>query len=220
MDRGLSSCDGRRTFACCCVRELNAATARPLARTENAEGIRSGRPTAGRSASSRMRKLQRLDLDGDVVRPMVPASLGRGGSWSADGTSLFARSALSPILRTTAEGGPAQLVTTLQPSEASHSFPWFLPDGRQFLYFVAAMPGVRGVYLGTVNASSGRRLLDADSAALYDGRGHLLYVRQGTLFAHAFDPRTAALSWPGGAGRRRPRGPWRLDQRRSSFGRR
>jgi hypothetical protein len=55
------------------------------------------------------------------------------------------------------------------------------------LYFVAATADVSGVYLGALDGSISRRLLEADAAAMYDGVGHLIYVRQGTLFAQPFD---------------------------------
>jgi len=49
---------------------------------------------------------------------------------------------------------------------------------------VAAVTGEksRGVYISSVGASVKQRLIDADGAAIYS-LGHLLFVRQGTLFA-------------------------------------
>ena len=46
----------------------------------------------------------------------------------------------------------------------------------------------RGVYVGQLDGSQTRRLLDADAPAAYASSGHLLFVRQGTLFAQTFDP--------------------------------
>jgi dipeptidyl aminopeptidase/acylaminoacyl peptidase len=48
-------------------------------------------------------------------------------------------------------------------------------------------PSVRGIYVGDVERTVSRRLLDADTPAAYLAN-HLLYVRQGTLFAQRFDP--------------------------------
>jgi Tol biopolymer transport system component len=56
------------------------------------------------------------------------------------------------------------------------------------------MPSARGVYLGDLEGSPGRRLLDADAAAVFAPPGHLLFLRQGTLFAQAFDPDALQLT--------------------------
>jgi hypothetical protein len=81
----------------------------------------------------------------------------------------------------------------LKSPEAGHSFPSFLNGGRSFLYFVAGAT-VSGTYVASLDNPAGRRLVDSDAAAIYDGEGHLLFVRQGTLYAQAFDVSTASLS--------------------------
>lgn len=75
--------------------------------------------------------------------------------------------------------------TTLDVSkkELSHRWPWFLPDGRHFLY-VATSPTT--IYVGTLDSQERRRLLDSESKALY-ADGHLLFTRAGTLLAQPFD---------------------------------
>src|SRR5207248_5505784 len=55
-------------------------------------------------------------------------------------------------------------------------------------YYVYAGPETMGVYLGQINGTGHRRLLSADSAAIYVSSGHLLFVRKGTLLAQKFDP--------------------------------
>jgi dipeptidyl aminopeptidase/acylaminoacyl peptidase len=52
---------------------------------------------------------------------------------------------------------------------------------------VQGIPESRGIYIGDLQGSQTRRLLDADSAAVYAAPGRLLFVRQGTLFAQDFD---------------------------------
>jgi hypothetical protein len=44
------------------------------------------------------------------------------------------------------------------------------------------------VYIGQLEGSDPRRVVDADSAAVSASLGHLLFVRQGVLFAQRFDP--------------------------------
>jgi dipeptidyl aminopeptidase/acylaminoacyl peptidase len=79
----------------------------------------------------------------------------------------------------------------------SHRFPQFLPGGQHFLYFVSpavGIPEVRGLYVGQVNGTVTRRLVDADVAGVLAGADRLLFVRQGTLFAQTFDPARLSLS--------------------------
>jgi hypothetical protein len=54
-------------------------------------------------------------------------------------------------------------------------------------------PPPRGVYVGQLDGSAPKRLLDPDSTPKYVS-GHLLFVRQETLFAQAFDPVGLVLS--------------------------
>src|SRR5262249_11882661 len=62
-----------------------------------------------------------------------------------------------------------------------------LPDGGHFLYYVQGTPESYGIYVGGLDGSHARRLLDVDSAPVYGSSGHLFFVRQGTLFAQEFD---------------------------------
>jgi hypothetical protein len=87
---------------------------------------------------------------------------------------------------------PALSGLTLRGSDFS---PEFLPDGHHFLYYVRGNPEVRGIYAGALDGTlEARRLLDSDTGAVYAGSGHLLFVRQGTLYSQAFDPDAMAVS--------------------------
>ena len=78
------------------LRPLDKLTAQPLAGTEGAKLSHSGRPTAGRLASSTESKLKRIDLGGGSAQTLANA-VGRGGTWSADGVILFARRSKSAV---------------------------------------------------------------------------------------------------------------------------
>jgi hypothetical protein len=89
-------------------------------------------------------------------------------------------------LRVSAAAGEPVAVTRLGGTQQGHTFPHFLPDGRHFLYHVGYNPEASGIYIGQLDGPDTRRLLDAD-AAVYASSGHLLFVRQETLFAQGFD---------------------------------
>ena len=75
---------------------------------------------------------------------------------------------------------------------ADPRLPQFLPDHRHFLFYATGT--APGIYVGVVGgADAPRRILDAQLAT-YVPSGHLLFVRQSTLFAQPFDPLRAELA--------------------------
>ena len=132
--------------------------------------------------------LKRIDVAGGLVRNLTKAVFGFGGAWNNDGAILFVPSPGSPIFRTSTEGAAPLPVTRPTGNQSGHAHPHFLPDGRHFLYFVQGPSETRGIYVGDIDGPVTQKLFDADSAAVYTS-GYLLFVRQATLFAQAFDAR-------------------------------
>ena len=128
----------------------------PAGRHRGRDAIRSGRPTAARSASSPTGRLQRLDLAGGAPQVLAAATgVATGGSWNADGTILFAPQVLGPLWRVAAAGGAPVAVTQLEaPRQTAHRAPQFLPDGRQFLFYAAGTPEAAGIYLGALDGGA------------------------------------------------------------------
>jgi serine/threonine protein kinase len=131
-------------------------------------------------------KLKKIDVTGGPPLTLSDASAGEGGTWNRDGTIVFAPHATSGLLRVSAAGGAPASVTTLDAvkKEQSHRWPWFLPDGRHFLY-VATAPNT--VYVGSLDSEERTPLLASESKAVY-ADGYLLFMRQGTFLAQSFDP--------------------------------
>jgi Tol biopolymer transport system component len=93
-----------------------------------------------------------------------------------------------------AAGGTPTLATTLDAKggELWHGHPFFLPDGRHFLYAAAGDP-TSGVYVGSLDSPDRTRLLDSFVNAQY-ASGFLVFPRAGTLMAQRFDATRLALS--------------------------
>ena len=93
-----------------------------------------------------------------------------------------------------AAGGTPTLATTLDTKggEQWHGYPFFLPDGRHFLYAAAGDP-TSGVYVGSLDSPDRTRLLDSFANAQY-ASGFLVFPRAGTLMAQPFDATRLALS--------------------------
>ena len=170
------------------LRSVDSASARPLAGTDDALAP-FWSPDSRSIGFFAHNTLERLDIDGGSTQVLANASFGRGGAWNRDGTILFTPNPGSPIMQVPARGGDPTAVTRVEvPQQFGHGLPQFLPDGRHFLYYVSGSPQGRGVYIGQLSGSETKRLLDADTAAVYAPSGQLLFVRQNTLFAQHFDP--------------------------------
>src|SRR5207302_3316036 len=76
---------------------------------------------------------------------------------------------------------------------SDHRFPSFLPDGRHFLFYTNGRSEQDGIYVGSLDSQDSRRVVGAESSAVY-ASGHLLFVRQSTLLAQPFDLKTAATT--------------------------
>jgi eukaryotic-like serine/threonine-protein kinase len=174
------------------LRSLSTTTTQPLAGTEGAAkpfwspDSRSIGFFAGNA-------LQRIDTAGGAPQTLVPISLPAGGTWGADNTLLFA-TGVGPLRRVSATGGEATAVTTLEPRQLGYTYPHFLPDGQQFLFYGRGTPETSGIYLGNLDGSAPVRLTAADSAGVYHPNGWLLWTRAGTLTAQRLDLAQAALT--------------------------
>jgi serine/threonine protein kinase len=166
------------------IRSLDSVSARALPGTESAYypfWAPDGRSIAFFADS----RLKRIDLDAGSVQTLATATAGRSGDWADDGTIYFAPQA-GPTYRVPAAGGARVPLPTFASSPNNGRFPRLLPDGRHFLFYAIGAPDVQGVYIGRLDAPESRRLLEADAGAVY-ARGHVLFVRQGTLFAQRLD---------------------------------
>ena len=183
-------------------RPLNSPEARPLPGTEGAIDL-FWSPDGRRIAFFANGKLKKVDSAGGTSQVLCDAIAGGGnfldlgGTWSRDGEILFVPGLYSGILRVSSEGGLATAVTVPDRSrhELMHAWPYFLPDGDHFLYFVvSSRKEQQGVYVGSLGSKNTRRVLDADSHAIYVSPGYLLFIREGRLLAQPFDAKRQQTS--------------------------
>ena len=83
-------------------------------------------------------KLMKVELSGGMTQALCDVSDERGGTWNQDGVILFSPHPLDGLYRISSAGGIPTQVTFLDPAaeESSHRFPYFLPDGKHFIFFV------------------------------------------------------------------------------------
>jgi Tol biopolymer transport system component len=136
-------------------------------------------------------KLKKFDIRGGAVEIICDSINFRGGSWNRDGTILF--SPYAEIQRVSSTGGTPQTVLKLSPNERLYRWPWFLPDGKHFLFFVQAEDqNATGIYVGSLDSTERRFLLPTDYHAVFSS-GYLFFARERTLQAQPFDLRTLSL---------------------------
>jgi Tol biopolymer transport system component len=174
------------------LRPLDTLEARPLPGTENGMA-------PFWSPDSRMigffadGKLKTTDLQGGGAVAICDALTSRGGSWGSDGTIVFAPEFRSALYRVPAAGGTAVQVTKVDESKhTSHRWPFFLPDGKHFLYLAINHQNPQdendAIYYASLDGKENRRLVRAFSGAQY-ASGSLLFLRNGVLEAQPFEPK-------------------------------
>jgi Tol biopolymer transport system component len=176
-----------------CLRSLKDVTVRSLPGTTGAT-LPFWSPDEGALGFFADGHLKTIDLEGGRVETLANAATGRGGTWSAGGTILFAPDLNSAILSVPSTGGSTTAVTDVT-GESSHRFPFFLPDGQHFLYLALRedreQSEVRWARLGGPDGGS---LGDSGSNAVYVPPGTLLLARKGALLSLPFDPVTLQIT--------------------------
>jgi Tol biopolymer transport system component len=134
-------------------------------------------------------KLWKTDASGGPPVPICAVREARGGSWGAGDVIVFAPSTSGTLMRVSANGGEPESTTKLQTGFFSHRWPYFLPDGKHFLY-LSSITG-RGqvgnqVRFSSTSGSGDKLVTEANFSPRY-ANGKLLFVRKGVLLAQNFD---------------------------------
>jgi Tol biopolymer transport system component/DNA-binding winged helix-turn-helix (wHTH) protein len=144
-------------------------------------------------------KLKTIGIAGGAPQTVCNVDQPAGGTWSRDNVILFSQS--GRLYRVSAGGGDATEVA--RPATATgernvDTWPQFLPDGRRFIVSTANHNGhintIRTeIYLGSLDASQRKLLVESRSRAAYARSGHLLFRRDEALVAQKLDLRRGEL---------------------------
>ncbi len=142
-------------------------------------------------------KLKKIEASGGPAQPICDAGEARGGTWSREDVILFSPQPLGPLYRVSATGGVPTLVSKLgETSQVTRlRWPWFLPDGRHFLYLATAELDSEdeGIYAASLDSKETKLILHASSSMGY-AQGYLLFLRERTLMAQPFDSKRLELA--------------------------
>jgi hypothetical protein len=149
------------------------------------------------------RKLRRMPATGGPVQEICDVGgIVLGVAWSADQQLIIGGSARG-LMRVPASGGPPEPVAKPADDQTAYTWPVLLPGSRKLLYSVASVGlQTRTVRVADLTADwklrNDRPIVQADTGAQYfldaGGRGHLLFLRGGSLVAQSFDAITATLT--------------------------
>jgi eukaryotic-like serine/threonine-protein kinase len=177
-------------------RALSSLTATPISGTDNAS-YPFWSPDSREIGFFADGKLKKIDANGGPPLALCDATIGRGGAWSKDGVIVFSPGPSNGLLRVSAQGGTPEPATKMDASqgENSHRWPFFLPDGKHFLYWARYSHGIQThtVYVGTVGSLDAQPLMKSELAAIYVP-GYLLFLRGQTLMAQPFDAERLATT--------------------------
>jgi Tol biopolymer transport system component len=138
-------------------------------------------------------KLKRSDLaTGANAQVLCDAARVVGGAWSKDGTIVFVPNYRATLVQVSAQGGePKPVAMKIEETDTErHRFPYFLPDGRQFLFYREE----KGIWAASLDSPEIKQISPDNSPVVYASQGYLIFVRNDALVAQAFDAARLALS--------------------------
>jgi serine/threonine-protein kinase len=137
-------------------------------------------------------ELKKVPITGGTPIKLSKVNRSRGASWSPDGTIVVSPERGSGLFTVPAAGGELQPLTTVdtENSEVTHRWPQVVP-GNQVI-FTTVLQGSNSAdesVIESVSLETGERkvLHRGGSYGRWVPSGHLVYVRENTLFAMPFD---------------------------------
>jgi len=183
------SAEGKRELW---VRSLDADQAQPLGGTEGATSP-FWSPDSRSIGYFANGKLFRVEAARGRPQVLCDVRENSGGTWNRDGVILFGGP--DGLHRISAQGGIPELATKIDPKEEAHRWPYFLPNGRQFIFLGdAETTENHHVRIGTLDSPETQILFSAVTRVAYAPPGYLIYVNQGALVAHPFDVKSLRLT--------------------------
>jgi len=137
---------------------------------------------------------------GPPIRLADASGQTRGVTWSRDGNLYFTPDSAGGLFRVSEQGGPVAPVTELDKArdERTHRWPQALPDGGTVLFTCDTQASTEyydDARIEAVRTATGERkvLVEGSSQARYAPGGHLVFARDGALYAIDFDEQALAV---------------------------
>lgn len=138
-------------------------------------------------------RVRRAPIAGGPATPIAELGPGGGASVGPDGTVVLNPGPGQGLFVVSVPGGAPTTLTSLEEGELGHAMPNFLPGGRAVL-FTAATGSPSTAKVAVYDFDEGkRRTLLLGVSPRYAASGHLLFWRDGALWAVPFDPDRLAV---------------------------
>ena len=172
-------------------RSLSEDGAVPIAGTEGAnEPIFS--PDGQWLAFIQNGRLRRMPAAGGAAIDLAEIGGAQGGSFAPDGSIVFNAQHGEGLLRVAAGDAKPSTITTVDDAagQAGHHWPHVLPGGTHLLYTMeldGKSYSDAQIMIAGIDGSDRRVLIAGGSDARYFTTGHILYWREGSVWAVPFD---------------------------------
>ena len=142
-------------------------------------------------------KLKTIDITGSSAQVIADAPFGRGGTWGIGGMIIFSPDSQASLMKVPSSGGiPVNVTKVNRTYQTSHRWPFFLPDGKHFLYLALnhdpALSGNDAIYYASVDGKENRELIHSESNAIC-AADFLIFAQGDQLMAQPFRPKTGKL---------------------------
>src|SRR5688572_13195479 len=196
--RAIAFVGGTRDGVGIYLRQLDQFDAVEIAGTEGGTGPFFS-PTGGWIAFHINGQIKKVPIGGGAPIHITDAPLLRGAVWLTDDTIVFSPNSTGNLMRVPAQGGTPVPLTTLDASkrEKTHRSPVALPGGKTVVFVIGS--NEIGTYnearIAALALDTGKvtELINGAYAPVFSPTGHLLYVRDATVFAVPFDPFTLKI---------------------------
>ena len=133
--------------------------------------------------------LKKIAVTGGAVVTLSKAQGTYGGTWGEDGTIVFARDQGEGLASISSEGGNPEALTNVDADagETSHRWPQVLPGVQAILYTASTREDDASLVVQALPGGPKKIVQPAGFHGRYLPSGHLVYIREGALFAVAFD---------------------------------
>jgi len=179
------------------TRSFNESRSTLLAGTENAEGPFFS-PDSNWIGFFAEGKLKKISVHGGAPVTLCDAPAPRGASWGDDGNIIAALSLGRPeLMRIPSDGRPTTPLKGVNPmDEKTNRWPQVLPGSHEVLfnaYQTGDNPDDAEIQVFSFKTSE-RKTVEHGYFPRYLRSGHLVFLRQNTLFAAPFDVRHLAVT--------------------------
>ena len=148
-------------------------------------------------------KLKKVSIHGGEPATLCDAPINRSATWGPDNTIIFAPTLFGGLMRVSAAGGSPEVLSSpdVSKGERSHRWPEILPGGKAVVFVIAEAKDIGSfseakIAVQRLDTREKKILPIQGTYPRYSSSGHLLFAREGRVFAVPFDPNRLEITGP------------------------